>query len=134
MNNQLSTSEKIFNLLAERGISQRELSKRTGIPTSTICDWRRKGNVPMADKISLVCKALQVRPEDILDDIGSYATDIAVLGEGDVVESSGKDADSDVRIVRKGEPMWDIIETFEHMEAEQQERMIKYFLAYAKEK
>ena len=54
------TSDRIFKILDERGITQKELSKRTGIPTSTISDWKTKGNTPTADKVTLVCKALQL--------------------------------------------------------------------------
>ena len=51
-------NEKIFTLLKERGISQKSLSQMTGIPESTISDWKRKGKTPGADKIVEVCKAV----------------------------------------------------------------------------
>lgn len=35
-------SERIYKYLAERGMSQIEFAKRTGISQSTISDWRRK--------------------------------------------------------------------------------------------
>ena len=60
---------KIFELMRERGISQKELSKRTGIPTSTISDWKRKGTVPSSDKIIAICKALNVRVDEVFEQI-----------------------------------------------------------------
>ena len=44
-------SERIYKYLAERGMSQIEFSKRTGISQSTISDWRRKATNPSSDKI-----------------------------------------------------------------------------------
>ncbi|WP_090297562.1 helix-turn-helix domain-containing protein [Pseudobutyrivibrio sp. ACV-2] len=60
-------NEKIFTLLKERGISQKSLSQMTGIPESTISDWKRKGKTPGADKIVEVCKALEINPSELLE-------------------------------------------------------------------
>ncbi len=43
--------EKIFARLEELHMSQIELSRRTGIATSTISDWRKKKINPQADKL-----------------------------------------------------------------------------------
>ena len=43
--------EKIFARLEELHMSQTELSRRTGIATSTISDWRKKQINPQADKL-----------------------------------------------------------------------------------
>lgn len=43
--------EKIFARLEEINMSQIELSRRTGIATSTISDWRKKQINPQADKL-----------------------------------------------------------------------------------
>lgn len=53
--------EKIFNRLDELHMSQIELSRRTGIATSTISDWRKKKINPQADKLISICKALIYR-------------------------------------------------------------------------
>lgn len=103
--------DQIFRLLNERGISQRELSKRTGISTSTISDWKTKGNVPTADKIVLVCEALNVSPEEIL----------------------GKSVDlSEQRIVSKDEPLWQLVEYYDRLEKGEQERLLRYMMAIMK--
>lgn len=38
----MTISEKIFGILDTRGISQKDFSIATGIPQSTISDWRKK--------------------------------------------------------------------------------------------
>lgn len=52
--------EKIFARLEELHMSQIELSRRTGIATSTISDWRKKKINPQADKLVAICKALDM--------------------------------------------------------------------------
>lgn len=46
----LSGLAGIFDRLAELHMSQIELSRRTGIATSTISDWRKKKINPQAKK------------------------------------------------------------------------------------
>ena len=58
--------EKIFDRLAELHMSQIELSRRTGIATSTISDWRKKMINPQADKLVAICKALDMSLVDLL--------------------------------------------------------------------
>ena len=60
--------EKIFNRLTELHMSQIELSRRTGIATSTISDWRKKKINPQADKLVAICKALDMSLVDLLCD------------------------------------------------------------------
>ena len=60
--------EKIFARLEELHMSQIELSRRTGIATSTISDWRKKNINPQADKLVPICKALDMSLVDLLCD------------------------------------------------------------------
>lgn len=60
--------EKIFNRLDELHMSQIELSRRTGIATSTISDWRKKKINPQADKLISICKALDISLVELLCD------------------------------------------------------------------
>ncbi|MCQ2529208.1 MAG: helix-turn-helix domain-containing protein [Saccharofermentans sp.] len=108
MSKKTDIGERIFKLLQERGMSQRELSKLTGIPTSTISDWKTKGNEPTADKIVLICQALNVNSE-------------AIFGPVDYV--------CDQRVVSKDEPLWQLIECYDKMDTAEQERLLKYMMA-----
>ena len=59
---------KIFTRLDELHMSQIELSKKTGIATSTISDWRKKKINPQADKLVAICKALDMSLINLLCD------------------------------------------------------------------
>ena len=59
-------SERIYKYMKEKGISQLELAKRTGISQSTISDWRRKGTNPSADKIMIICDVIGISPYELL--------------------------------------------------------------------
>lgn len=62
-------SERIFDLLEERGMSQKEFANKTGIAESTISDWKRKHTNPIAEKIMIICKTLDVTPEALLSGV-----------------------------------------------------------------
>lgn len=57
---------RILELLKEKGISQREFSDKTGIPQSTISDWRGKKLNPNADRILKICEVLEISVQDLL--------------------------------------------------------------------
>ena len=65
----MTITENIFRILEEKRISQKEFSAITGIPQSTICDWKKKGKSPNSDKIATICNALDVTPYEIIDGI-----------------------------------------------------------------
>ena len=59
-------SERVFKLLKEKNISQKEFSEATGIAQSTISDWKRKKTNPASDKIMIICDVLGVDPIELL--------------------------------------------------------------------
>ena len=62
----MTISERMFQIMEEKQITQYRLSKLTGISTKTISDWRNKKTNPGADKIMVICEALQILPETLL--------------------------------------------------------------------
>ena len=70
----MTISERLFNILQEKGISMPELSRMTGISRHTIFDWQRRKTNPGADKIMIICEALQITPEELL--IGKENEDV----------------------------------------------------------
>lgn len=74
-------SERIYKIMAEKNISQLEFSKMTGIAQSTISDWKRKKTNPSADKIMIICAALDVSPEDLLIDTMTSEQKIAKVNK-----------------------------------------------------
>ena len=67
-------SERIFELLEQRGMSQKEFAEKTGIAQSSISDWKRKKTNPVSEKILIICNVLNVTPYELLggtDGVGS---------------------------------------------------------------
>ena len=62
----MTISERIFELLAEQGMSQKEFSEKTGIAQSSISDWKRKKTNPVSEKILVICEVLNVTPYELL--------------------------------------------------------------------
>ena len=67
----MTISDRIFELLDERGIRQKEFSERTGISQSTISDWKKKSTNPASDKLVSICEALDVSLEYLLTGVES---------------------------------------------------------------
>lgn len=59
-------SERIYKYMEEKGISQLEFAKKTGISQSTVSDWKRKKTNPSADKIMIICEVLGISPYELL--------------------------------------------------------------------
>lgn len=55
--------EHLLSLLEERGLSQADLAKLTGIRASTISDWINGKYFPKQDKRLLIARALDVSPD-----------------------------------------------------------------------
>ena len=62
----MTIGERIFKVMNEKNISMPELSRMTGISRHTIFDWQRRNTNPGADKIMVICEALQITPEELL--------------------------------------------------------------------
>ena len=60
-----------------------ELARMTGISRHTIYDWQKKNTNPGADKIMVICEALQISPDVLLvgnnrDTMSEYNYDLPV--------------------------------------------------------
>lgn len=62
----MQIGERIYKYLEEKGMSQAEFVSRTGISQSTVSDWKTKKNNPSADKIMVICEALDISPYELL--------------------------------------------------------------------
>ena len=62
----MTIGERLFKIMNEKNISMPELSRMTGISRHTIFDWQRRNTNPGADKIMVICAALQITPEELL--------------------------------------------------------------------
>jgi transcriptional regulator with XRE-family HTH domain len=61
----MGIGSRVCEILKERGITQKQFSKMTGIAESTISDWKRKGFNPSADKIGVICDALNITLDEL---------------------------------------------------------------------
>ena len=78
----MKISDRIFELIKERGLTQREFSEITGIPQSTISDWKSKGLNPSADKLLVISNTLKISVYDLLsasDECGKYIVDYTCI-------------------------------------------------------
>lgn len=62
----MTISERIFEILKEKKMSQKEFSELTGIAQSSISDWKRKKTNPVSEKILIICEVLHVTPYELL--------------------------------------------------------------------
>ena len=107
----MTISEKIFCLISEKGITQKEFSEQTGISQSTISDWKRKKTNPSADKILKICEVLQVTPYELL------AENTADINENiDYLFAMNRDEEI-------------ILENFRNLKSRQKERLMGYLTA-----
>ena len=111
---EMTVSEKVFELLSEKGMSQKDFSIATGIPQSTISDWRKKNTNPASDKILAICEALDVTPYELLSN----------------VQEEGVRANKvDYRIVAEGTEEDRLLATYEKLDAKAKGRLLGYIEA-----
>lgn len=65
----MTIRDRIFSKLEELNMTQKEFSEKTGIPQTTVSDWRKKRTNPTAEKIMVICKVLDVTPEWLLSGV-----------------------------------------------------------------
>ncbi len=107
-----TVSEKIFELLKQKDMSQKEFSERTGISQSTISDWKRKKTNPAVDKILKICEVLRVSPSELLEE--------------DEIEANKKHS-GDYVLFSKDERF--LVESYRNLEQNQKERLMGYMRA-----
>ena len=110
----MTISERIFEMLDKRGMSQKEFSEKTGIAQSSISDWKRKKTNPVSDKILIICNVLNVTPYELLggtDGVGNRSNP------------------SDFILVEKNSELGESILTFFALDKEKQGRVLGYLKA-----
>ncbi len=70
----MTIRDRIFDKLTEMNMTQKEFAKRTGIPETTVSDWKKKKTNPTAEKILIICKVLNVTPEWLLSGVETHGT------------------------------------------------------------
>ncbi|RKM61441.1 XRE family transcriptional regulator [Butyrivibrio sp. CB08] len=107
----MTIGQRIFHLLDEKKMTQKEFSDRTGIATTTISDWRKKNTNPGSEKIMAICAALEVTPEFLLSG---------------VTEDSARGNDVDYMVIPKGTEERALLEMFNGMDFVERAHMMEY--------
>ena len=91
----MTINERLFMVMKDKGISIRELARRTGITASTISDWNTKHTNPTAEKIPVVCEALGITTSYLLK--GKEETDFVLTDEEKSLIESFRNTDEKSR-------------------------------------
>lgn len=70
----MTIRDRIFGKLEELNMTQKDFAQKTGIPQTTVSDWRKKKTNPTAEKIMIICKVLSVTPEWLLSGVETHGT------------------------------------------------------------
>ena len=108
-------SERIYQILKEKNISQIEFAKRTGISQSTVSDWKRKGTNPSADKIMIICDVLEVTPYDLLEGTSNQK-----------MKEYEKASSPNYVVIDKDSPEYALVECYRNMDEEMKKRLEAY--------
>ncbi len=101
-------SEYIFELLKEKGLSQKQFAELTGISQSTISDWKNKKTNPAVDKILNICTVLDISSEELLS-AGQQETE-----------------EPDVLIIHKESEEYMFFEKYSRLNAGGRKRLLSY--------
>lgn len=102
----MTISQRIFALLREKNLSQKELSKYTGISPAAISSWKSKGTNPSSDKIVKISEFLNVDVYYLLTGENPPASDLQVAEESGYHASlSDPDERLLLQLFRKLSPM-----------------------------
>ena len=112
----MQISNRIFEILKERGITQKEFSKITGIAESTISDWKRKGFNPSAGKLSAICNALDITPDELIGDTHHKTNSIQDIDFSFTINNDEKN----------------LIEIYRNADEEQKQRILYYLNSLVK--
>lgn len=110
-------SERIFKLLSDKRMTQREFASQVGIATSTVSEWKKKKTNPNVEKIMDICAVLEVTPEQLL------------TGKGidDEVEDKSNNHE---RLITPREKI--LLDDYHNMQETQKKRLLAYVEALKK--
>ena len=111
----MTIRDRIFARISELDITQKEFAKRTGIPETTVSDWKKKKTNPKADCLLSICDALDITPEQLL------------TGKG--IDPDYKDTDMDYEVTRTDIK---ILKQIHSLGDEQYKRLMAYMKALQK--
>lgn len=108
----MTISERIYEYLEKKGITQLEFAKKTGISQSTVSDWRRKGTNPSADKIMIICEVLDISPYELL--------------QGTESRKSKEYRPQNYLVIGRDSDEFELIETYQSLDEDSKKRLEGY--------
>ncbi len=110
----MTISDRIFEKLKEKDMSQKRFSEATGISQSTISEWKSKRTNPTSEKIMIICKVLDITPDWLLSGI----------------ENTGDRGNSSRwYVIERDTDIGRLISNYNDMDARQRDRLIGYMEA-----
>lgn len=109
-----TVSDRIFELLKERRMTQKEFAQRTGIAESSISDWKKKRTNPVSDKILIICEVLGVSPYELLS--GAEHT-------------GNRSREHETYVISKGTDVGMLVESYQKLDPDLQKRLLGYLEA-----
>lgn len=109
-----TVSDRIFELLKEKKMTQKEFAQRTGIVESSISDWKKKRTNPVSDKILIICEVLGVSPYDLLS--GAEHT-------------GSRSREHETYVISKGTDIGTLVESYQKLDPDLQKRLLGYLEA-----
>ncbi len=85
----MTISQRIFLLLKEKSLKQKDLAIQTGISSSAVSDWKKKGTNPAAENLSVIADFLGVSIEYLCTGKERSATSLS-LDEQECLEKFSK--------------------------------------------
>ncbi|MBO6309722.1 MAG: helix-turn-helix domain-containing protein [Oribacterium sp.] len=113
----MNIRDRIFQKLTEMNMTQKKFAKLTGIPETTVSDWKKKKTNPTSEKILVICKVLNVTPEWLLSGVevnGTRSNPASIIAV-DVRTEAGE-----------------LISTYNSCDAEMQARILGYAQAISR--
>ena len=107
----MTISDRIFEKLKEREMSQKEFSEATGISQSTISEWKSKRTNPTSEKIMIICKVLNITPEWLLSGIE---------------EDGSRGNKPNYYVIDKESELGELMVAFNNMDQAQRQRIMGY--------
>lgn len=62
----MTITERIFVILAQKGLSQKEFAKKIEVNEKTVSAWKKNNSLPPSDKISIISDYLEVSVDYLL--------------------------------------------------------------------
>ena len=142
----MTVSQRILEIMEKKHIKQKTLADYTGISTSAISDWKKKGTNPSVDKIVAISECLGVSVDYLLGRVSEPTGYLKVtypvetppkeLKTGDNV---GNNNNSSVNINSKETPKFDetttqVAEMFSKMDIIDKSKVLSFMVELSEKK